>query len=205
MTAGIALAGGILGLVAMALATWGLVITVSAVDDAPKTVRLEQAVAAPAASQETASQETVKPRPSKSPPARRPIPLGTVAKQQPFTMRITSVSRHPTVSSSIDSHRAQGSYVVVRILVENVGDSPTKFDGTDSRILDAAGKQYNPDSKATISQNLEVGGLYHEINPGQKVTRVLVFDLPRTATPVAIRVLGVEGSKDTLMSLAQDN
>ncbi|GAA2872023.1 DUF4190 domain-containing protein [Nonomuraea rubra] len=195
---GLALSGAILGLISMGLATWGLVVTVSAVGDAA--TRLDKALASA-----TASPEGADPSPTKS-QARKPIPLGAVTKEPPFSLKVVSVSREQTVSSSIDSHKAQGSYVVVRVLVKNTGNSPASFDGTDSGLLDSDSKQYNVDSNATISQNLETGqGLYDEINPGQKVTRVLVFDLPKKAKPVVIAMFGAEGSDGAFMYLVKNS
>lgn len=190
---GMALAGAILGLVSMGLATWGLVITVNAAKDVVTAV--DQAVSSPAAV----------PSPGKS-TASRPLSLGVVAKEPPFALKIMSVSREQTVSSLIDSHRAQGSYVVVRVLVKNTGSSPAAFPGMDAGLLDSKAKQYVVDSDATISQNLESGkGLYDPINPGQKVTRVLVFDIPKKATPVVIALFGSEGSAGSFMYLVDDS
>ncbi|MEV4289322.1 DUF4190 domain-containing protein [Nonomuraea bangladeshensis] len=195
---GLALSGAILGLISMGLATWGLVVTVRAVGDA--TTQLDKALASA-----TAYPEGADPSPTKS-QARKPISLGAVAKEPPFSLKVVSVSREQTVSSSIDSHKAQGSYVVVRVLVKNTSNSPASFNGTDSGLLDSDSKQYNVDSDATISQNLETGqGLYDEINPGQKVTRVLVFDLPKKAKPVVIAMFGAEGSDGAFMYLVKNS
>ncbi|GAA1738787.1 DUF4190 domain-containing protein [Nonomuraea bangladeshensis] len=195
---GLALSGAILGLISMGLATWGLVVTVSAVGDAA--TQLDKALASA-----TASPEGADPSPTKS-QTRKPVPLGAVAKEPPFSLKVVSVSREQTVSSSIDSHKAQGSYVVVQVLVKNTSNSPASFDGTDSGLLDSDSKQYNVDSDATISQNLETGqGLYDEINPGQKVTRVLVFDLPKKAKPVVIAMFGAEGSDGAFMYLVKNS
>ncbi|MFF4772635.1 DUF4352 domain-containing protein [Microtetraspora fusca] len=90
----------------------------------------------------------------------------------------------------------------VKVLVKNTGDGPAQFDGMDSGLLDADAKQYNVDSSATISQNLENGaGIYDKINPGQKVTRTLVFDLPEKTTPRVIAMFGSEGSNGAFMYL----
>ncbi|MGW6504422.1 DUF4190 domain-containing protein [Nonomuraea angiospora] len=195
---GMALSGAILGLISMALATWGLIVTVSAVGDAA--TQMDQMLSSATASPEAASPN------AKNSQAPRPISLGAVAKEPPFALKVLSASREQTVSSSIDSHKAQGSYVVVRVLVKNTGKSPAAFDGTDSGILDTDSKRYNVDTDATISQNLETGkGLYDEINPGQKVTRVLVFDLPKKATPVVIAMFGAEGSDGSFMYLVKDS
>lgn len=195
---GMALSGAILGLISMGLASWGLVVTVSAFGDAA--TQLNQEIASDAAPSGTAT-----PAPTKS-QARRPIALGAVAKEPPFALKIISVSREQTVSSSIDNHKAQGAYAVVRILVKNTGNSPATFAGTNSGILDSDAKQYNVDSDATISQNLETGqGLYDEINPGQRVTRVLVFDLPKKAAPVVIAMFGSEGSDGAFMYLVKNS
>lgn len=112
-----------------------------------------------------------------------------------------SATKTKTVSSSIDNHSAQGVFVVVKVLVKNNGDSPATFDGMDAGLLDSDSKQYNVDDEATISQNLDGGGLYDEINPGARVTRTLVFDIPASATPRVIALFGSEGSKGAFMYL----
>ncbi|MBB4699959.1 DUF4190 domain-containing protein [Sphaerisporangium siamense] len=190
---GVALSGAILGLISMGLATWGLVVTVNVVSDTATQLN------------ETLSSPGAMPKATKS-QAPKPLALGAIANEPPFRLRVMSVSREQTVSSSIDSHRAQGSYVVVRILVKNSGNSPATFDGTDSGLLDAKAKQYAVDTEATISQNLETGkGLYDTVNPGQKITRVLVFDIPKTATPVVISMFGAENSAGSFMYLVKDS
>lgn len=207
LSQGMGLSGAVLGLVAIGLATWGLVITIGAMEQS--TPQLNQAIASSTESPDASptspgtSPKAKGSAPPKNSRERERIPLGTVAEMPPFTVKIVSVERQPTVSDSLDTHKAQGSYVIVRMAVENVGQSPAEFSATDSRLLDADGRQYNWDSDATISQSQRREGLYDEINPSQKITRVLVFDLPRQASPVSIRVPGTKGSAGVLMSLVR--
>lgn len=221
---GLGLAGAVLGLAAMVLATWGLAITVSAQDDPAArkasaeggtTPQLDQVIESMAASPEATEpqptdSESASPESTSSEPTESsewtPVPLGTVAQKPPFVLRILSVDRQPTVGNSISSHTAQGTYVIVRIQAENTGNSPTKFSGRYSRLLDTEGKQYNLDSDATISQSVGTGtSLYEEINPSQKITRVLVFDLPKRATPTVIAISDDGDSYGPFMSLTKDN
>ncbi|MFI6513330.1 DUF4190 domain-containing protein [Streptosporangium sp. NPDC050855] len=194
---GVALAGAILGLLSLGLATWGMVITVNAVDEAA--TQINQALSS------TAPKPTKDPTPSAS-KAPKPIALGAVAREAPFALKILSANRRQVVSNLIGSHKAQGSYVVVHVLVKNTGKNPAQFDGTNSGLLDSDTNQYVIDSEATISQNLESGqGLYDQINPGQKVTRVLVFDIPKKANPVVIALFGAEGSQGSFMYLVKES
>lgn len=221
---GLGLAGAVLGLAAMVLATWGLAITVSAQNDpaaqqasaeggtAPQLDQvIESMAASPEATEpaptdsESVSSESTSSQPTES-SERTPIPLGAVAQRPPFTLRILSVDRRPTVSSSLSSYTAQGSYVIVRIQAENIGNSPAKFEGEKSRLLDADGKQYNAYFDATSSLSIAAGtGVYEEINPGQKITRVLVFDLPKKATPTVLAISDDGDSYGPFMSLTKDN
>ncbi|WP_066944457.1 DUF4190 domain-containing protein [Microtetraspora fusca] len=185
---GVALSGAIVGLAALGRASWGLVITVNATKDA--VTAIDQALSTDPVARATKSS------------APKPLAFGKVASEPPFALKILSAERAKTVSSSIDNHTAQGSWVVVKVLVKNTGDGPAQFDGMDSGLLDADAKQYNVDSSATISQNLEnSAGIYDKINPGQKVTRTLVFDLPEKTTPRVIAMFGSEGSNGAFMYL----
>ncbi|MGV9602108.1 DUF4352 domain-containing protein [Streptosporangium sandarakinum] len=185
----VALAGAILGLVAMGLATWGMVITINAAKDTVAAIDEALATDGPAAKATKSA-------------APKPLAFGRVASEPPFALKITSATTTKTVTSVVDNHSAQGVFVVVKVLVKNNGDRPARWDGTDSGLLDSDAKQYNVNAEATISQNLgDGGGLYDEINPGQKVTRTLVFDIPAKATPRVVGLFGSQGSTGAFMYL----
>lgn len=197
---GMALAGAILGIVAMAGATWGVVRVVLFVDSTVTQAQQEwsSTYADPADPAPESGAALPTATPTKAP---KPLKLGAIAREEPFSLKILSTERKAVVSNSIGSHKAQGSYAVVRILVKNTGDAPASFDAMDAQLLDADGKVYVVDSDATISQNLGDVGLYDPINPSQKITRVLVFDLPKKATPLIIGLVAAEGSTGSFMYL----
>ncbi|NRQ40821.1 DUF4190 and DUF4352 domain-containing protein [Nonomuraea sp. NN258] len=194
---GMALTGALLGLVAMGVATWGLIVTITAVNDTIN--EIDKAVTSARADFEQGPADASEPTKS---PAKKPIALGQVAREAPFALKVLSVSRKSVVSSSIENLKAKGSFVVVRVLVKNTSKSPATFDGSDSGLLDSDSKQYVWDSNATINQNLTSGeGLYDPINPGAKVTRTIVFDLPAKSTPMVIALFGSTGSDGAFMYL----
>lgn len=228
LSGGIALAGAVLGLLAMGLATWGLVLTISAMDDAERrtaiaagdiasetegdtietteeaaggtgkkvTPQLERLVASAMASPTPSKAKEAE---SKKNSTQKIVPPGAVAKEPPFTLKVLTVDRQPSVEGSFETHKAQqGSYVIIQILVENIGNVPARFHGTESRLLNTDGKQYTVDTDVFITLN---NGTYKEINPGQKVTRVLAFDVPKQAKPAVLVVRDVESLDGVLMAL----
>lgn len=83
--------------------------------------------------------------------------------------------------------KAQGKFVLVTVKVTNIGQEPQTFAGSDAKAFDSAGKKYEPDTKAAIYMP-ESNSLYTPVNPGNSVTGVIVFDVPKNATLTSIEL-----------------
>ncbi|WP_182906368.1 DUF4190 domain-containing protein [Microbispora sp. H13382] len=182
---GVALAGAVLGLAAMGLATWGTVVFLGAADDAVTAIDDALSTDSPVTKATRSATPT-------------PVALGSVAHEPPFTLKVLSATRERTLSDVIENYRAQGVFVVVKVQVKNIGENPATFDGMDSGLLDTDGRRYNVQDMVTIGQNAD---LYEEINPGQRTTRTLVFDIPAKATPQTIGMSGAQGSDGVFLSV----
>lgn len=88
-----------------------------------------------------------------------------------------------SVGNQFLSERAQGQFCLLTVRVSNIGSEP-QFLFTDNQyLLDAEGRKFAPDSEATLYHNQDNDVWISEINPGNAVEGVIVFDLPAGAQP----------------------
>jgi hypothetical protein len=76
------------------------------------------------------------------------------------------------------NEKAQGQFCLVTLTVRNIGDEPQTFNDFDQLAHDSKSREYKPDSEAGIYANQDTEVWLNEINPGNKITGVLVFDIP---------------------------
>jgi len=123
----------------------------------------------PAAS---AADETAPPVPPKSDAA----PAGTAVRDGKFEFRVTAVD--PPVQTVGDNpflqSTAQGEYILVHVSVTNIGDRPQTYFGSNQKLFDAQGKQFENDTGAEINLHDHLAAT---INPGNTIDVVLAFDV----------------------------
>lgn len=85
------------------------------------------------------------------------------------------------------SEKAQGQFVLVHMTVENIGDEAQYFDGSSQSLVDTKGRTHSADTEAGIYLD-ESNSFLNEINPGNKVDGVVVFDIPENATPEVLEL-----------------
>lgn len=83
-----------------------------------------------------------------------------------------------SVGDDFLNQKAQGQFCLVTLTVQNIGDEPQTFNDFDQLGHDSKGREYKPDSEAGIYANEDTNVWLNEINPGNKITGVLVFDIP---------------------------
>jgi len=113
--------------------------------------------------------------------------IGQAADDGKFEFTIASVKcGQPTVSDSTGylTKTAQGQYCLMTVSVKNIGDKQQLFSESDQKLLNATSQQYSPDSTATLYNDSNTDAFLSEINPGNTVTGVLVYDIPKDQTPV---------------------
>ncbi len=78
----------------------------------------------------------------------------------------------------------QGQFVKVYVTVENTGSEADYFMDSDQKLVDDQDRQHSTSSSAWL---LDEESLFlAEINPGNKVEGVLLYDVPVDAVPVAV-------------------
>ena len=105
-----------------------------------------------------------------------------------FGFTVTKVEPGVTsVGGDMLGEKAQGQFVLIHVAVENIGTEAQLFSDSSQKVRDAEGRQFSAETGAAI--HLEDNDVFlNEINPGNTVTGVLVFDMPKDAKPTSIEL-----------------
>ncbi|GMA32625.1 DUF4352 domain-containing protein [Litorihabitans aurantiacus] len=114
--------------------------------------------------------------------------IGTAVRDGKFEFTVTGVeSGVPSIGNDVLGTTAQGQFVLVSVGVANIGDEAQSFLGDNATLVDDQGREHSADSTAAIYlENSE--SLYTQINPGNAVDTVVVFDIPAVAVPTAVEL-----------------
>src|SRR5699024_10120977 len=112
--------------------------------------------------------------------------MGEVAADGKFEFVGTEVETGvEQVGSEYLNETAQGQFVLVHLEVTNVGDEAQTLYDSSQHLIDTDGREHSADSSAGIYiEDNKV--LLNEINPGNTLSGVLVFDIPADATPASV-------------------
>jgi hypothetical protein len=81
---------------------------------------------------------------------------------------------------------AQGAYTLVHVTVTNVDDEAQLFSDSNQKLVDAQGRQFDAATGVAVMYLPDSQAFLNNINPGNHVDGVLVFDLPDEVAPTAI-------------------
>lgn len=115
--------------------------------------------------------------------------IGVPVRDGKFEFVVESVQ--PGVASVGDeflNQTAQGAFTLVTLKVTNIGDQPQTFFDSNVRGFDSQGRELSADTTAGLYANPSGEGFINDINPGNSVTAVVVFDLPAGETLTKLRV-----------------
>src|SRR5699024_1578370 len=114
--------------------------------------------------------------------------IGDVAQDGKFEFVVTDVETGvEQVGSEYLNETPQGQFVLVHLEVTSVGDKAQTLLDSSQHLSDADGREHSADSSAGIYiENNKV--LLNEINPGNTLSGVLVFDIPADATPASVEL-----------------
>lgn len=155
-------------------------------DTAPDTAT-KAAETKPAAPKATKTTKAAKPKADKKDTAPG---IGDPVKSGDLQFTVTKVVRdRAQVGQDFMAQKAQGRFTLVYVTVRNVGnDSETLLD-SEQKIKDADSKTYSPDSGAELIMDDNDVWLA-QINPGNAVDGVLVYDMPVGVKATAIDFSG---------------
>jgi hypothetical protein len=96
------------------------------------------------------------------------------------TAKTTGDPSNPFMQTS-----AQGTYVIVSMTVQNIGNEAQSFFAANQKLIDSAGREYSPDSQADMWLNKQI---QTDINPGNSVQAKVAFDVPPGTVPSTIEL-----------------
>ncbi|WP_412539927.1 DUF4352 domain-containing protein [Longispora sp. K20-0274] len=116
-------------------------------------------------------------------PAAAPVAgIGTAVRDGKFEFVVQKVEcGKAQVGGEYLNKKAQGQFCLVTISVKNIGDKPQTMYDSNQKGFGANNARYAPDSAAGIYANSEGDNQVwiSEINPGNQVTGLVVFDIPK--------------------------
>jgi hypothetical protein len=104
-----------------------------------------------------------------------------------FQFTVTAIKCGQPSVSSPDGYltkTAQGQYCILSVTANNIGDQSQTLDSTSQYLYDSSNKKYSSDSEATIDISPTDNSFFNAINPGNSVSGTIVFDIPKTVTPI---------------------
>jgi hypothetical protein len=111
--------------------------------------------------------------------------IGDPVKDGKFTFTVTKVTPGPhTIGDADLGKTAQGKYLFVYVTVANHGSEAQTFSGDEQKLL-SGGREYSADTEAAVYLP-DAESLWTDINPGNTVKGIIIFDVPKSATPTAI-------------------
>ncbi|GAA2724009.1 DUF4352 domain-containing protein [Actinocorallia aurantiaca] len=113
--------------------------------------------------------------------------IGIPVKDGKFTFKVTQAKNGPAkIGDSFFSHTPQGRFYLVHVTVKNHGNEPQYFLGDAQKLL-AGKKEFSTDGEASIYLK-DSKSLFEEINPGNTVKGVIVYDIPKNVRPTTIEL-----------------
>lgn len=143
----------------------------------------------PAASETSAPEEPATEGEEPAPAEEAAAGIGTPVRDGKFEFTVTNVQPGVAeVGPEFVTETAQGSYTLVSMKIENIGDEPQTFFSDNVKGTDSQGRQLSSDSMATLVANENNNGWIDEINPGNFVEAIVVFDVAAGEQLVSITV-----------------
>lgn len=114
--------------------------------------------------------------------------IGEVAADGKFEFIVTEVETGvEQVGSEFLNSTPQGQYVLVHLEVTNVGDQAQYLSDSDQYLFDTEGRKHSADTSAGIY--IDDNKMFlNEINPGNTLGGILVFDIPGDAIPASVEL-----------------
>jgi hypothetical protein len=122
-------------------------------------------------------------KPATKAPARKKAPVNGIGREYrdgKFAFTVTRIKKGVRrVGNEYLGQTAQGQFVLVYVTVRNIGDEARMFDSSSQKLTDAQGRDFDADGGAGIAMGEQSNAFLENINPGNGVRGILVFDVPR--------------------------
>ncbi len=121
-------------------------------------------------------------------PAEDAAGIGDPVRDGKFEFTVTEVETGVSeVGDEFLSEQAQGQFVLVHMTVSNIGDQAQMLSGGNQTLVDDQGREHSANGSAAIYLD-DSETFLNDINPGNSVEGIVVFDIPADAQPAAIEL-----------------
>ncbi|MFE9691915.1 DUF4352 domain-containing protein [Micromonospora sp. NPDC005806] len=129
--------------------------------------------------------------------------IGQPARDGKFEFTVKSSKCGVTkIGTDLIGAKAQGQFCLVTVNVKNIGKESQMFDGSSQKAYAANGTEYSADGGAAIYANKNAETFLNDINPGNQVTGVVVFDIPKNVKLAKLELHDSPFSGGVTVSLA---
>jgi hypothetical protein len=114
-------------------------------------------------------------------------PAGSPVRDGKFEFRVLDMTRAKQagdLSNQFGIVDAQGEFIILTMSVANIGDQAQSYFGTNQKLIDTAGREYEANSTADMWMNSGTG----DINPGNSIQVRAAFDVPPGTQPSELEV-----------------
>ncbi len=111
--------------------------------------------------------------------------IGQAVRDGKFEFTVTKIEcGQPSVGSGYLTKSAQGQYCFLSVSVKNIGDESQSLLSSNQYLYNASGQKFAADDVASMYTTDGSSSWYSNINPGNSVSGIIVFDLPKDQTPI---------------------
>lgn len=157
-----------------------VIVAIVSPDSEPEVKVADSSAAATAPA--SANGKAVKPK-----PVPKPVGFGTKVRDGKFEFVVKSITRKQKIGSEYLNQKAQGKFLLVEIKVTNIGDEAQSFLGSNQKLIDKDGREFSSDDTTAMYLD-ESNSFIEEINPGNSLTGVVVFDVPKDVEAAKIEL-----------------
>jgi hypothetical protein len=113
--------------------------------------------------------------------------LGDKVRDGKFEFTVDKTTKKTSVGDDLGGAKAQGVFVLVHVRVKNIGKEAQLFDASSQKLFDSDGREFSADSEAGLYLG-DSNSFLNEINPGNQVKGIVVFDVPKDAAPADLEL-----------------
>jgi hypothetical protein len=123
-------------------------------------------------------------------PAEEAVGMGDAVRDGKFEFVVSKIDCGKTRLGDTNFGKdAQGQFCVVNVKVTNIGREAQTLDASSRYLYGSGGQRFDADTEAALYLGVnQTRTFLEDINPGNSVNGVLVFDIPKNAEPTKIEL-----------------
>ncbi len=113
--------------------------------------------------------------------------IGEAANDGKFEFTVSSVECGKTSvgTNQYLTKQAQGQFCLLSVTVKNIGNEKQSLFSANQYLYNASNQKFSADDTATLYASPNGNSWYNDINPGNSVSGIIVFDLPKDQKPTS--------------------